>query len=233
MKLGIISDIHSNYPALKTVMEYFDKQDIFTVICAGDVVGYYTSPNICCDIVKIRCQYTVKGNHDAAVTGNTLELSFFNSEASFSNFWNEFKLKDINKLWLKNLPERERFKINSISFLLVHGTPSDPYDYLVPGETSSWDKKLSSIFASVPEDVLIVGHTHKPKVWYGDDKIFINPGAIGQPRDRDFRASFAVFDTITRKAEIIRLEYPIEKTIEHAKSFGISKFLAERLRKGM
>lgn len=180
MKIGIISDIHGNYVALKEVLSELDKMNITDIYCLGDVVGYYSQVNECCDELRLRNIPCVMGNHDWYMASGG-----FCSRSKSVNDCLVYLRKVItpeNIDWLRSFPV-QRF-VHGIH--MVHGGWSDPIDeYLNPSQ---------DYFNRVEGRVFVSGHTHFQSLHYFKDKIYCNPGSVGQPRDNDPRSSFAVYE---------------------------------------
>lgn len=224
MKVLVISDIHSNLSALQAVLEKAGRYD--AVWCLGDLVGYGPDPNECIGAVRklpgLRC---VLGNHDAAVLGRMNEAAF-NHEAGLSISWTRRMLTAESQSFLAGL--RETDVIDDVT--LAHGSPRNPVweyltDYLTALQTFSFCKTR----------LCFVGHTHVPALWEenpGDrppvllhdfvrmnisGRCILNPGSVGQPRDHDRRASFALFDTAQSTWELRRAEYDIASVQKRVK----------------
>lgn len=235
MKYAIISDIHANLEAFLSVLTAIDAADTDRIICLGDIVGYGADPNECVEIIRTRGITSLIGNHDAAACG-LYEPFDFNPAASEAVLWTREKLTRENREFLTGLPEKEVID----GFMIVHGAVSDP------------DKYILSVYDAAPEFALLreerlcfFGHTHV-SVSYSLDrgritesraegfqlregaKYLVNPGSVGQPRDRDPRASFLIYDD-RGKAEFRRVEYFIEGAQKKILKSGLNKFLAERL----
>lgn len=230
MRLGIISDIHSNLPAFKSVLSDIRKNDVDYVLCLGDVVGYGASPNRVIEILERSPlkKIAVRGNHDeAVVTGDLMKLDRNASEAAH---WTIKNIRNENLRFLENLEKHQAVEIDGQKFFLVHGSPRDPLnEYVkkgVPNET------LDEFFEDTGADVLLMGHTHIPFHRSTKGGLVLNPGSVGQPRDRDRRASYALLDTRENKREIRRISYNIEKAIQEIKKTGIPERVAYRLNYG-
>jgi len=233
MLIAFIADIHSNLEALKAVLDKINSLKIKQIYCLGDIVGYGASPRECIETVRkvIRKQRLgsiirkskpccLMGNHDWAVINE--ETSWFNPFAAASIWWTieQLEKKDID--YLKKLKERHVLKIKKRRILLVHGSPSDPiHEYIYEIDVN--EKFLEDY------DAVVMGHTHVPFVKEIGNRLAINCGAVGQPRDRDNRASFVVLDTKNFKAKIVRVEYDVKSTAEKIIKAGLPEFLAQRL----
>lgn len=219
MKILILTDIHANLTALEAVLE--DVGEFDAVWCLGDIVGYGPDPNECIELVQelpnLEC---VLGNHDAAVV-KRIGDNAFNLDARHVIEWTAQTLKPANIKFLSNLPEKRI--INGVT--LVHGSPRQPvWEYLLDTRTATMN------FAYFDTPFCFVGHTHLPVVYYLDEdtrsarlmipehntqivlapRTIINPGSVGQPRDRDPRAAYAVYDPEQNYWEFHRVIYDIE-----------------------
>lgn len=191
MKIGLISDIHGNYEALSAVLTKLDEMKVNKIICLGDVVGYYPQVNECCDALRKRGIETVMGNHDWYMAAGSFCLRS-QSVNDCLEYLNEV-ITDENKEWLKSLP----IHLELDGLKVVHGGWTDPIDeYLDPTE-SYFSKVQGTYFAS--------GHTHRQILSDFGDKVYCNPGSVGQPRDNDPKAAFATFDG--KNFQLHRVEY--------------------------
>jgi predicted phosphodiesterase len=203
MKTLLISDVHANLTALEAVLA--DAGSFDAVWCLGDLVGYGPDPNECVERVaalpNLRC---VLGNHDAAAL-RQIEVDAFNPEARAALVWTQKQLSDTNAAFLRNLPEM--VEVEQIT--LVHGSPRQPvWEYLLDTRTATVN------FEYFDTLYCFAGHTHLPVIYYLPDdqrmahlivpenttqvtlapRAIINPGSVGQPRDRDPRAAYALLD---------------------------------------
>lgn len=227
MRIGIISDIHSNYEALKEILpELTSEAD--EIYCTGDIIGYGPSPNKCIKLIEKNNVKCVSGNHDSAVLKPS-QTSWFNRTASKAVNWTREKISEENKQFLENIPIK-RTKENSY---FVHGSPTNElHEYLHPEKTS--DYKIKNLFRHLPENIEIisVGHTHIPGKKQTNGKMLINSGSIGQPRDGNKKSSYGILDTDSKEFEIKRQKYDIEKTVSKIKKSKLPNSLGERLYQG-
>lgn len=208
MRLLLISDIHANMEALRAVLENVKYDRIF---CMGDLVDYGPNPLECIDWIRSNNVPTVRGNHDNAVAlhvdcgcGYTYKHL---SEATREYTWASIGENDEG--FLRRLPLKLDLEVDGIKLMFTHGSPGSFFEYINPDTPA---EKLEEYTAGVNADYLIVGHTHKPAILKTSKTIILNPGSVGQPRDRDWRTSCMVFNTNDRTQEVIRLEYDIDTT---------------------
>lgn len=218
MRVGVISDIHANRVALDAVFEDMPKVD--AVICAGDVVGYNPWPSECVDAMREREIPTIMGNHDRSVVTGTGYPGNRMADAGVHHAIDE--LDDDQTAWLRSLPE-ERTCFDG-RMKIVHGHPDDPNRYTYPG--------LFSENLLDEEDVLVMGHTHVQHHETYDEGVVMNPGSVGQPRDGDPRAAYAIVDLDDLTVEERRVDYDIDAVIEAIEEAGLPKDTGKRLRKG-
>lgn len=232
MKVLVISDIHGNSVALKTIIEDAKSWDYLWVL--GDLVDYGPEPHIAVDIIReLKPDVVAMGNHDHAVAFNTdcmcdpetHELSEYTRRNISYRLLSREQVE-----WLKSLSVRVEKSINGRKIYIVHGSPRSPlYGYLKPN--LSKDEILLQITPSkyalkprpVDADVVLVGHTHIPAVIHINNKYILNPGSCGQPRDHDPRASYAIYDLESGVFEIRRVKYDIGKVIEKLRSLGLEE----------
>lgn len=195
MKIALISDIHGNYEALRSVLNSIDKMQINEIFCLGDIVGYYSQVNECCDELRKRNVKCIIGNHDWYLVAD----SFCQRSRSVNDClkYQRQVITQDNKSWLYSLPIiRKEYGIS-----MVHGSWTNPIDdYLEPTE-EYFNKIEGFYFAS--------GHTHIQRLEKYTHKTYCNPGSVGQPRDNDNRAAFATFDGT--KFALHRVSYDIDK----------------------
>jgi putative phosphoesterase len=215
--IAILSDIHGNYIALEEVLKAVDKMGITEVYALGDTVGYYSQVNEVINELRQRDAHAIMGNHDWYMAAES-----FCARSNTVNDTLAYQRKVITKEnldWIKNLPLY--LEIEGIS--MVHGGWTDPLDeYLTQPSKEYFEKVGGKYFCS--------GHTHLPRLEDYGDKIYCNPGSVGQPRDNDNRASFATWDGT--KFELHRVDYDFEKVGELMEKAGFSGYYYERLATG-
>lgn len=248
MKRAIISDIHSNQEALEAVLGDIHSQGISEIYCLGDVVGYGPNPRECIDLV-MKCSFCLLGNHDQ---GALFDPEGFNSGAERAIFWTRQQLEapiggqeaqERRWTFLGELPRNRREN----GMLFVHGSPRNPLnEYVFPEEIYN-QKKMEKLFALI-EKSCFQGHTHVPGVFtqglnfyspeeigyeyvLTDEKVMVNVGSVGQPRDNDRRACYVVLeDNLLRYR---RVDYPAEVTRQKIYAIpDLDNFLGDRLLEG-
>lgn len=218
MRIGVISDVHANLIALREVLA--DMPDVDRLVCAGDVVGYNPWPAECVDALRDRDVPTIMGNHDRSVVTGTGYPG--NSMADAGVRHAREQLDDDQLAWLRGLPtERHCFDGR---LKLVHGHPGDPNRYTYPA--------LFSADMLESEDVLVMGHTHVQAHEVFEEGVVMNPGSVGQPRDEDSRAAYAVVDLEALSVEEHRVEYDVEAVVDAVEEAGLPRGSGTRLRKG-
>jgi putative phosphoesterase len=204
MRILLLADIHANWPALQAIDEPRD-----VCVCLGDLVDYALEPAPCIDWVRQRSHYTVRGNHDhgAAQDVRVSGRNGFKYLTGVTRALTRERLTADDLRYLAGLPVTQAATIGGKRFLFVHATPRDPLDEYAHPDADFWARRLQNVEA----DVVCVGHTHQPYVLPVGDKLVVNPGSVGQPRDGDPRASYAVIED--NRVELKRAAYPVEATI--------------------
>ena len=230
----VISDVHGNYHALDRVMNAV-KYD--AMVCCGDIVVDYPFPQQCIQVLKDTCTRICSGNNDDNVAHDQKASEYISKKythlAKDLDRNTELTLKLINddsKNYLRELPRECRFDLDGVSFYMNHTVPHRPLHHYLDKETS--DSKLAQYYRDIRAEVMITGHTHIPYVRNFGDKILINPGSVGQPRDGDPRTSFAVFDTAAGRVELKRLEYDITETSRYLKKLNFPAYSLYCLKNG-
>jgi predicted phosphodiesterase len=255
--LAIISDIHSNVEALTAVLADIQARNIQQVVCLGDVIGYGPQPRECLDLIMRHAQTTLLGNHDYAVL---FEPNKFNIGAESACYWTRQQLEDEKdaalraRRWdylggqvIKHVMDGKSWNLEEMVF--VHASPRRPVnEYIFPDDVYSNPARIAGCFDRFAH-VCFVGHTHVPGVFLetpdfyspdevsgvwefsGPRKVLINVGSVGQPRDRDPRASYVVVEP--GRARFVRVEYDVESVVR--KVFAVPElddYLGTRLRDG-
>lgn len=218
MKVGVVSDVHSNLVALEAVLADFPEVD--RLVCAGDVVGYNPWPAACVDALQERNVPTVMGNHDRKVaTGRNFRG---NGMARAGIEYTTESLNDVQRTWVQNLPRERSFADGRVKVVHDHPEVQDKYTY--PEE---FGPHLLG-----DEEFLILGHTHVQHHEEYDEGVVLNPGSVGQPRDRDPRAAYAVLDLDAGSVDERRVEYDVDRVAEAVREAGLPSGTAERLADG-
>lgn len=221
MKIALISDVHANLIALRAVLEDMEGRDVGEILSAGDVVGYYPFPNETISLFRERSIISIQGNHDRAVlsAGDPRMNPWANSAVS----WTLAHLSESSVEYISSMPRHRSMSIGGTSIAVYHGAPFDDDYYLFEEEATE------DVLQSTGCSLLVLGHTHIPFIKRYKSGIIVNPGSIGQPRDGDPDSSYAIYDTETRKAFILRVPYDIGTVAERTIQAGLSSSLANRL----
>jgi len=239
LRYGIIGDIHSNLEALETVLAALEREGLDQTICVGDIVGYAACPSECLARIRELDIPSVAGNHDYAAVDKT-SIEYFNPDARNATLWTREQLSNEDKDFLAALPLTMDFD----DFVISHGTLHSPelFDYI----QTVYDAHLS--FQILEKSICFLGHSHVPITFFDDDpisyfmepeiplseseKLLVNVGSVGQPRDQDPRAAYAVYDTDEQIIWIKRLEYDVQSVAEQILQAGLPTMNAERLAHG-
>ena len=240
MRYAIISDLHSNLDALEKVIEDIKRQKVDRHLCLGDLIGYGAQPRECIQAVRDLDCLTIAGNHDWAALGKT-NIDYFNTYAKEATLWTREQLSPEDVAYLDALPLVEHLPEN---FTLVHGTLYNPelFDYI----QTSYDAYLS--LQALDGRVCFLGHSHVPITFFQGEMIsytlsqeiplgngvkdLVNVGSVGQPRDDNPKASYAIYDTVQQKVWIRRIPYDVEAAGKRIREAGLPEVLAERLKFG-
>lgn len=210
MKIAFISDIHANLPALESVISEVRSCDM--ILCCGDVVGYYAEPNQVCELLRDLRIPTIRGNHDAYVTGHLESKPEYRQ--AYRIDWTKEVLKKSNLEWLSNLPIEMRFCWDDLRVTIRHANPWDEEQYLYP------DSELLDQIQLEQNDIFVLGHTHRPMQRSLGKGLLINPGSVGQPRDYNSGPSYAILDVHACQVELRRTTYAFESYQQSLKQKG-------------
>lgn len=237
MKYGIISDVHANLEALLAVKESLEKDGVEEVIFLGDAVGYGANPNEVVEILSDWVKIFIAGNHDMAAVGFT-DITYFNPYARQAILWTEKQLSFRNQAFLKSLP----YVIKRGNNTFVHASLEEPkrWHYILSADKALWNFRL------LDTPICFIGHSHCPlifachknqvvvttdkKVLLEDSKKYIvNVGSVGQPRDENPMAAYALLDTESKSIEIKRVPYNLILTQQKMRRVNLPSYLIERL----
>jgi len=242
MRVLVISDIHANYTALEAVIK--DAGQVDETWCLGDLVGYGPDPNAVVEQVRELPHLTcILGNHDMAVIGK-MAFESFNGDARRSLVWTEKVMNADNMDFLRSLPQSTKVRGE---VTLAHGSPRDPL----------WEYVLTTLTARLNFDhfdtpFCFIGHSHIQSMFQfneGNDRVtlefvrvnrpiilkprmILNPGSVGQPRDRDPHSAYAIYETETRQWEARRVEYNVSEVQQRLRESGLPEKHAVRLGEG-
>ncbi|MBX7246828.1 MAG: metallophosphatase family protein [Candidatus Sumerlaeaceae bacterium] len=240
-RVCIFSDIHGNLQALQQVLQEIATLDVDYLICCGDVVGYGANPNECVELLRERKIPTIAGNHDHAAL-SLIDITYFNEVAKRAITWTRQNLKPENEAFLRDLP----LTIEFAEMLFVHASPASP---------ESWDYIITmgharQSFKHFGQRVCFIGHSHTPFIVENENsnlscpdkpeitmregcRYLVNVGSVGQPRDRNPDACFAIYDRVQKKIEIHRVKYDLVGAQDQIRQEGLPIELAERLAYGL
>lgn len=219
MKIAIISDIHGNIAALKSVLRDIEKRNCEFVICLGDYVGYfYSAKEVVKTIMNLPNLYSIKGNHEDllfdAIENNKLTKDLEKKYGSgHSVAISELAEEELE--WLQSMSSEKVVNINGKSIGLFHGSPFSICEYVYPDS----DRALFQKIEELSLDVILMGHTHHQFVKYGGSTLIINPGSVGQARDVRGLASYAILDSNNLTVRPIRVDYQKEKLVKSINHF--------------
>ncbi len=241
MRIVFISDIHSNIYALESLEKDLKNRSYDFIYCLGDIVGYGANPIEVVEWVMENVNLSLRGNHDTLIS-NAEPIDMHNPYTLKAAYYNMEVLKDKHREFLKSLAKD--FENNE--FVLTHDEPC------IPGsmEYITKIKEAKDTFSSFYQKICFFGHTHLPGIFekdgenisfIKDDKVYlkenckylINPGSVGQPRDKDPRLSYIIYDNKEKSVEFIRVEYNVEKAARDILNAGLPTIFANRLYRGI
>jgi len=238
-----MADIHANLTAFNAVLEDMERRGgVAEIWCLGDIVGYGPDPHHCIELLQRYNHVCVAGNHDWAAIGK-ISTADFNPDAALACQWTSGQLSQGDIQYLKNLP----LTIDKDIFTLVHGSPREPIWEYVISTSIAWQN-----FSFFRSPYCLVGHSHVPLVFkedngsctfsrlvdniglaLGESRLILNPGGVGQPRDGDPRASYAIYDSDTRMVRLHRIPYDVAAVQDRMMEKGLPVRLVTRLQQGM
>jgi diadenosine tetraphosphatase ApaH/serine/threonine PP2A family protein phosphatase len=240
MRYAVLSDIHANLEALRAVLADC-RGEVDGALCLGDLVGYGADPIPCIELLAERAVALVAGNHEYGVTGK-LALGWFNSYARTAAAWTAEQLDVDHRAYLGSLA----LTASVAEATLVHASPSRPdeWEYLITAEEGF------DAFSAFDTRLCFIGHSHRPAYWslgstgpvWGSGafdialesgrRYLMNVGSVGQPRDRDPRACYAIWDRTARRITIRRVTYDVAEARRKIIAAGLPRLLADRLKNG-
>jgi predicted phosphodiesterase len=241
VKYGIFSDIHSNLEALVAVLQDMREHGVTHTVCLGDIVGYNANPRECVQVVRTLGCPVIKGNHDDIVATNQ-DARHFNALAGEGITHSKKALREEEKSFLRGLPMQARIA----DFTVVHASLDDPEDW----NYVNTGLEAESSFTYQHTQLCFCGHTHIAKIFIREREVrevpktaklelkkncryLVNVGAVGQPRDRDWRASYVIYHPESRTVEFRRVAYDLEASQSKIMSLGLPEPLAARLAMGV
>jgi len=247
MRIAIFSDIHSNLEALERFREDLDGVGADRVVCLGDVVGYGANPNECCEIVRDTAEVTLLGNHDTAVLG-LMSTEYYYESAQFAISWTRHELTPANLSWLSRFPYSYAMPDAKAGFF--HGAPFLPSNFYYVITRQHAQTLGSQDFFQKLQRVTFIGHAHMTRVFQFDQKkatefrddqlptrddgtkFIVNVGSVGQPRDRDPRGCYVLYDSESGAVEFRRFEYDIKAAADKILRTPLDPEFGKRLFEG-
>ncbi len=246
MRLAVISDIHSNYEALQSVLARIDQEGVEGILNLGDLIGYNASPNECLGLLRERPMRHLAGNHDLALL-EPERAQHFNIIAYQALLWSREQLRPQYLGFLKGLP----LTLTAEEYLACHGTPASTDAYI--SYHFQGKRVLTYLAKESPFRLCFFGHTHRRALWYRDIRgkvalqpitsprmilepdchYLINPGSVGQPRDGNPEAAYAIFDSRDFSIHFKSVPYDIAGAQRRILAAGLPPFLADRLAEGI
>ncbi len=247
MRIGVFSDVHANLAACESVLDFIDSLSVDDALCLGDLVGYNAEPRPVLELIRRHRAHVVAGNHDRAVAGVSVP-GMTSASVTFTHRWTKETLTSDELGYLSSL---DNIVVRD-EFCAVHGCYLNPEHYYGYVTGSMIETNLAAVAQNGAwPQVALCGHTHRPNVaWLDDGKVeerplsglvewpasassvIINPGSVGQPRDRDTRSSVALVDTLARTVQLHRIPYDVRRTQASLEKAGFPMELGERLAKG-
>jgi predicted phosphodiesterase len=237
VKYAVISDLHANAEALSAVLACIERDGVDEILCLGDIVGYAASPNECVRLLRATGARSIAGNHDRAAAG-VKDLVDFGERARRAIAWTRTHLTEDNLEFLRGLPST---LLTEERLFLVHGAlhpaPNDDLHLSTPARVARSLAELAT--GRFGAKLCFFGHTHRPAVYsyrggrahplqgpthvLADDAHYlVNPGSVGESRDGDVRAAYALFDTRERRLELRRIEYDVSSAERRRRAHGLA-----------
>jgi len=236
VRYAVIGDIHGNLPALEAVLADIRREGVDQILCVGDVVGYGANPRECLHVMMERECPVVAGNHDFGAVGR-VDLTYFNADARDAIEWTREQLDQQERAYLSGLP----LIVTLDDISLVHSTPYFPEDF--PYIQTVYDAALA--FGKLESRLAFVGHSHVPIIFVDSDpvdyflvsefdippgeRVIVNVGSVGQPRDLDPRACYVILDTDLDRISVHRVQYNVKEAAARICAAGLPRTNAQRL----
>lgn len=232
MKIAVFSDVHGNIVALENAFEDMKKRGVNNVVCLGDLVGYGPNPNEVIDLIREKNITNIRGNYDTAVAFNKLDLIKENEINKFALPWNVNEITEENKIYLRSLPEKISMDFGGKAIAFVHGSTRHINEYL---KENSYEAE--EIMKELRGDILVCAHTHMPYIKIYGDKLLINDGSIGKPKNGRPNSTYALIEISYKTtwyidAQIVEIPYDYEKTIKTMEEKNFPKDLIHFLAEG-
>lgn len=242
-KIGVISDLHSNFEAMKVVLNWLTEHGVDHIICLGDIIGYNANPAQVTYLTWQRCNFSLKGNHERYVLGH--KPRGVKEEKLEVIDWTREQLTEQYIDWMRSLPD---YALYQDTFLLTHGSPRDPDEYIFKKDVVKGSLRyMEEHYPSVP--ICFFGHSHLPMLisrgrmeskfaqtrtvqLEQGQTYLINPGSVGQPRDGVAKTAFGVMDVQNWSFTWVRLDYDYDETARRIRDAGLDATLATRLARG-
>jgi len=223
MRVALLSDIHGNELALRSVLADLSAVSTDLVVCAGDIVGYGPDPADCVSIIRDEADICIAGNHDRVVKTPERYRGHPTAGPGLQHAYAE--LDDEQLDWLTELPERRRLHDYSITLAHSHPNPTKNDRYVYPAD-------FEAVGSTVETELLAMGHTHVQAAEIVEDTLVVNPGSVGQPRDGEAGAAYAIVDLADQTADLRRVEYDIDDVRDRVRKADLPDETWQRLEKG-
>ena len=219
MRVGLLSDIHANAHALQAILKKAKSKKIDKILCCGDYVGYYYEPDYVINLLDQWDWIGIAGNHESMLLDwlNKKDRNEIKKKYGSGISVAAKKLDKETIFRLCRMPHSKKIIIDNFRVLLCHGSPWDRDLYVYPDAGDEIKMKLFEYNNDI--DIIVYGHTHYPVIWKKNSRIVINPGSVGQPRDREIGASWVLWDTKEQTFEFLRERYDVSNVVEMCKKF--------------